>query len=58
MSITGEHSDLHILIQLGGKSPVIVDNTIDLKMTARRLLWGKTANAGQVCALSVKFNWN
>jgi len=32
-----------------GKSPVIVDPKCDLKLTARRLLWGKTVNAGQTC---------
>jgi aldehyde dehydrogenase (NAD+) len=35
--------------QLGGKSPVVVDPACDLKTTARRLLWGKTVNAGQTC---------
>lgn len=35
-------------MQLGGKSPVIVDKTADLKLTARRVLWAKTVNAGQV----------
>jgi hypothetical protein len=35
-------------IQLGGKSPVIVDKTADLKLAARRVLWAKMVNAGQV----------
>jgi hypothetical protein len=35
-------------MQLGGKCPVIVDKTADLKLTARRVLWAKTVNAGQV----------
>lgn len=35
--------------QLGGKCPVVIDPACDLKTTARRLLWGKTVNAGQTC---------
>ena len=35
-------------LQLGGKSPVVIDPKCDLKLTARRLMWGKVANAGQV----------
>ncbi|KAF9047766.1 Aldehyde/histidinol dehydrogenase [Panaeolus papilionaceus] len=38
-----------VFLELGGKSPVIVDSTCDLKTTAKRLLWGKTVNAGQTC---------
>ncbi|EIN08576.1 NAD-aldehyde dehydrogenase [Punctularia strigosozonata HHB-11173 SS5] len=38
-----------VSLELGGKSPVFVDPNCDLKMTARRLLWGKVANAGQTC---------
>ncbi|KAF9047744.1 Aldehyde/histidinol dehydrogenase [Panaeolus papilionaceus] len=38
-----------VSLELGGKSPVIVDSTCDLKTTAKRLLWGKTVNAGQTC---------
>ncbi|KAI0078566.1 NAD-aldehyde dehydrogenase [Panus rudis PR-1116 ss-1] len=36
-------------MELGGKSPVIVDSSADLKVAARRIMWGKTANAGQIC---------
>ena len=32
-----------------GKSPVVVDPACDLKMAARRILWGKVVNAGQTC---------
>ena len=28
---------------------MVIDPKVDLKMTARRLLWGRTINAGQVC---------
>ncbi|KAF9521871.1 aldehyde dehydrogenase [Crepidotus variabilis] len=38
-----------ITLELGGKSPVIVDPSCDIKLTARRLLWGKIVNAGQTC---------
>ncbi|KAF8332822.1 NAD-aldehyde dehydrogenase [Cantharellus anzutake] len=38
-----------VSLELGGKSPVIVDDTADLKVTARRVLWGKVINAGQTC---------
>ncbi|MBI2068477.1 MAG: aldehyde dehydrogenase family protein [Deltaproteobacteria bacterium] len=38
-----------VTLELGGKSPVIVDETADLKKTAERLVWGKFINAGQTC---------
>jgi aldehyde dehydrogenase (NAD+) len=38
-----------VTLELGGKSPAIVDDTADLKSAARRLAWGKTLNAGQTC---------
>ena len=37
------------ILELGGKSPVIIDGTADIKLTARRLVWGKFLNAGQTC---------
>ena len=36
-------------LELGGKSPCIVDDTIDLKLASRRIVWGKFLNAGQTC---------
>ncbi|PTM09500.1 MAG: aldehyde dehydrogenase [Bacteroidetes bacterium] len=36
-------------LELGGKSPCIVDNTIDLKLAAKRIVWGKLFNGGQTC---------
>jgi len=36
-------------LELGGKSPCIVDNTIDIKLASRRIVWGKFFNAGQTC---------
>ncbi|MFD0067475.1 aldehyde dehydrogenase family protein [Streptomyces sp. NPDC056689] len=36
-------------LELGGKSPVFIDETADMAVTARRLAWGKFTNAGQTC---------
>ena len=36
-------------LELGGKSPAVVDDTADLATTAQRLVWGKFVNAGQTC---------
>ena len=38
-----------VILELGGKSPVVVDRTADIKIAAKRLAWGKTLNAGQTC---------
>jgi len=38
-----------VTLELGGKSPVIVDESADLKVAARRIAWGKWLNAGQTC---------
>lgn len=38
-----------VILELGGKSPVIVDKDIDFRKTANRLIWGKTFNTGQTC---------
>jgi len=38
-----------VTLELGGKSPCIIDETIDLKLVAKRLVWGKLFNAGQTC---------
>lgn len=37
------------VLELGGKSPVIVDGTTSMKTTVSRILWGKFLNAGQTC---------
>jgi aldehyde dehydrogenase (NAD+) len=36
-------------LELGGKSPCIVDETASLEVSARRIVWGKFLNAGQTC---------
>ncbi len=38
-----------VTLELGGKSPVIVDKTADIPTAARRIMWGKLLNAGQTC---------
>jgi aldehyde dehydrogenase (NAD+) len=38
-----------VTLELGGKSPCIVDRDINLEYTARRIVWGKFLNAGQTC---------
>ncbi len=38
-----------VTLELGGKSPAIIDETADLKVAARRIVWGKFVNAGQTC---------
>lgn len=38
-----------VVLELGGKSPCIVDKDADLTTAARRIMWGKTINAGQTC---------
>ncbi|MGG7508674.1 aldehyde dehydrogenase family protein [Plantibacter sp. YIM 135249] len=38
-----------VTLELGGKSPVYVDDTVDLADAARRIVWGKLLNAGQTC---------
>lgn len=38
-----------ITLELGGKSPVLVDETADLRDAAEKLIWGKCVNAGQTC---------
>ena len=38
-----------VTLELGGKSPVVVDSSANLKVAARRIAWGKWLNAGQTC---------
>ena len=38
-----------ITLELGGKSPCIIDNTAPIGITAKRLVWGKFLNCGQTC---------
>ena len=38
-----------VILELGGKSPCIIDKTADIKLSAKRIAWGKTLNSGQTC---------
>lgn len=38
-----------VTLELGGKSPCIIDETADLDLAAKRIVWGKFLNAGQTC---------
>lgn len=38
-----------VTLELGGKSPAIIDNSVDLKKAAEKIAWGKFVNAGQTC---------
>ena len=38
-----------VVLELGGKSPCIVDKSADVAIAAQRIAWGKTLNAGQTC---------
>lgn len=48
MKAAAEHLT-SVTLELGGKSPVIVDATADLALAARRIAWAKFFNCGQVC---------
>lgn len=38
-----------VTLELGGKSPVLVGESADVQITANRVMFGKTLNAGQIC---------
>ena len=38
-----------VVLELGGKSPCIIDRSADIAVTAKRIAWGKTLNSGQTC---------
>lgn len=38
-----------VILELGGKSPCIIDKAADIRIAARRIAWGKTLNSGQTC---------
>ena len=48
MAAAAEHLT-PVVLELGGKSPCIIDSTANIKLAARRVAWGKTLNAGQTC---------
>lgn len=38
-----------VVLELGGKSPCIINRTADIAVAAKRIAWGKTLNSGQTC---------
>ncbi|WP_164108656.1 MULTISPECIES: aldehyde dehydrogenase family protein [Sphingobacterium] len=48
MRAAAEHLST-ITLELGGKSPVLIDPSADLEKTAEKVAWGKLINAGQTC---------
>jgi len=48
MKAASEHLT-SVTLELGGKSPTIIDDTANLKSTAKKIAWGKFINNGQVC---------
>lgn len=38
-----------VTLELGGKSPCIVDKSANIEISAKRIVWGKTVNSGQTC---------
>ena len=38
-----------VILELGGKSPCVVDKDADIQIAARRIMWGKSINSGQTC---------
>ena len=38
-----------LTLECGGKSPIFIDSTADVNVTAKRLIWGRFSNAGQTC---------
>lgn len=36
-------------LEMGGKSPCYIDNTVNMDLVVRRILWGKMSNLGQIC---------
>jgi len=48
MKLAAEHLS-PVSLELGGKSPAIVHHSAKIKQTAKKIIWGKTYNAGQTC---------
>ena len=38
-----------VTLELGGKNPCVIDETASIKVTAKRIVWGKFTNCGQTC---------
>ena len=48
MRAAAEHLS-SVTLELGGKTPTIIDSTADLELAAEKVLWAKFLNAGQTC---------
>ncbi len=48
MSMAAKHLS-PVTLELGGKSPCIIDKEVDIKFAAKKIAWGKLLNAGQTC---------
>jgi aldehyde dehydrogenase (NAD+) len=48
MSAAAKHLT-SVTLELGGKSPVVIDETVNLKTAAEKIVWAKTMNCGQTC---------
>ena len=48
MRAAAEHL-IPVILELGGKSPCIIDETANIDVAAKRIAWSKTINAGQTC---------
>jgi aldehyde dehydrogenase (NAD+) len=46
--IVAQAASTPVTLELGGKNPII-DETANLKLAAKRIVWGKFVNAGQTC---------
>jgi aldehyde dehydrogenase (NAD+) len=50
--IVAQAASVHLTpltLELGGKNPCIVDQTVNIRLAARRIVWGKFINGGQTC---------
>ena len=48
MKAAAEHLT-SVTLELGGKSPTVIDSNVNIKQAAKRIMWGKFMNAGQIC---------
>lgn len=48
MKAAAEHLT-SVTLELGGKSPVVVDRKVEMRTAAEKIVWGKITNAGQTC---------
>lgn len=49
IAMLAAHKLVPVTLELGGKSPCVVDEDADIKVAATRIAWGKFTNAGQTC---------